>query len=1028
MPQYQQTNLETTESELFRLLVENVKDYAIFVVDPDGRVRSWNPGAERLLGYSEDEIIGQPVALFFTPEDVQGGVPRREMGTAVKTGRGEDERWHVRKDGSRFWSGGTITPLWDEERNLRGFAKIMRDRTSQKQSADALKDALAYIHGMVDTVREPLLVLGSDLRVKTANRSFYQSFRVSTQETEGRLIYHLGDGQWNIPRLQTLLEEILPRDTSFDGFEVEHDFGAVGRRVMLLNARRFYREGNHTELILLAIEDVTERRQAEAKRREVETRFTSLVKNIKKHSILTTDLDGRITSWNVEAERILGYSEAEILGKSFSFIFTPEDVQDGKPEKELHKAREDGWAEDECWYVRKGGERFWALDIVTPMYDASGSPTGFSKILRDMTERKQAENNEALRKSDERFLELTAHLHQVLWIMDAQESKMLYVSPGYEKMWGRSCQSLIDHSTSYFEGIHPLDQEMMLREFAAMFQTGDIDVEFRILRPDESVNWVWMRGYPVSEQGRVVRLVGIIEDVTEKRLLAGQRDALLARLQLHIERMPLAYILFDAEPRVVDWNPTAERIFGYTKQEALGISPSDFYPPSFRRDADEILRRIRGGDMGAHSVNENVTKDGRTITCEWLNTPLFEEDGRFAGILSLAQDVTERLALEEQFRQAQKMEAFGQLAGGVAHDFNNLLTVISGYSEMLLEILPPADPNREMIQEILKAGVRAALLTRQLLVFSRKQLVQLQVLDLNAVVASTEKMLGRLIGEDMNMTTVLAPDLERVKVDPGQVEQVIVNLVVNARDAMPQGGRITIETANVDLDESYAQSHVGVTPGRYVLLAVSDAGCGMSEEVKARIFEPFFTTKEVGKGTGLGLATVFGIVKQSGGHLRVHSETGRGTTFKIYLPSVADVIPAAQAQTESAPVLTGTETILLVEDEKAVRAMAGFALRTNGYTLVEAADGEEAVRLCERHEGPIHLLVTDVVMPRMGGRQLTERLKTLHPEMRVLFVSGYTDDAVVRHGILQAQVQFLQKPFTVDALIRKVRAVLDGPG
>jgi two-component system, cell cycle sensor histidine kinase and response regulator CckA len=1026
MPQHPQTIREATEAELFRLLIENIQDYAIFVVDPEGRVRSWNPGAERLLGYSEAEIIGQSIALFCTPENVQDGVVQREMSKAVETGRGEDERWHVRKDGSLFWSGGTITPLWDEEHNLRGFAKIMRDRTSQKQNADALKDALAYTHGVVDTVREPLLVLGGDLRVKTANRSFYQTFRVSVQETENRLIYHLGDGQWNIPRLRTLLEEILPRDTSFDGFEVEHEFGALGRKVMLLNARRFYREGNHTELILLAIEDVTERKRAENERREIETRFTSLVKNIKDHAILTMDLDGRVTSWNEAAERILGYSEAEILGQPFSLIFIPEDLQDNIPARELRQAIEVGRGEDERWHVRKGGERFWATGVVTPTHDSTGRHTGFSKILRDITERKQAEKEEALKESEKRFQELTAHLHQVLWIMDAQESKMLYVSPGYEKMWGRSCQSLIDHSTSYFEGIHPLDQEMMLREYAAMFRTGDIDVEFRILRPDESVNWVWMRGYPVSEQGRVVRLVGIIEDVTEKRLLAGQRDALLARLQLQIERMPLAYILFDAEPRVIDWNPAAERIFGYAKREALGISPSDFFPPSFRREADEILRRIRGGDMSVHSVNENVTKDGRTITCEWLNTPLFEEDGRFAGILCLTQDVTERLALEEQFRQAQKMEAFGQLAGGVAHDFNNLLTVISGYSELLLEILPPADPNREMIQEILNAGVRAALLTRQLLAFSRKQLVQLQVLDLNALVASTEKMLGRLIGEDMNLTTVLAPGLDRVKVDPGQVEQVIMNLVVNARDAMPEGGKIMIETANVDLDESYAHSHVGVKPGRYVLLAVSDAGCGMSEEVKARIFEPFFTTKEVGKGTGLGLATVFGIVKQSGGQVSVHSEVGRGTAFKIYLPSVADVIPATQA--ESAPVLTGAETILLVEDEKAVRAMAGLALQTNGYMLVVAADGEEAIRLCEQHPGPIHLLVTDVVMPRMGGRQLAERLTVLHPETRVLFLSGYTDDAVVRHGVLQSQVQFLQKPFTVDALTRKVRAVLDGVG
>jgi PAS domain S-box-containing protein len=390
MTEAQKTIQEATEGELFRLLVENVKDYAIFVVDPEGRVQSWNPGAERLLGYPEVEIIGQPVARFFTPEDIQGGVPDREMRKAVESGRGEDERWHVRKDGSRFWSGGTITPLWDEEGNLRGFAKIMRDRTCQKSSDDALKDALAYAEGVVETVREPLLVLGGDLRVKTANRSFYQMFQASAEETEGRLIYHLGDHQWDIPLLRKLLEEILPLNRSFDAFQVEHEFRATGRKLMLLNARRFTHEGDQTKLILLAFEDITERRRAEEERREIETRFTSLVKHIRVHSIFTMDQAGRITSWNEEAERILGYSEAEVLGQSFSIIFTPEDLQNGLPGQELRTARDAGLAEDDRWHVRKGGERFWGLGIVTPTHDASGKHTGFSKILRDMTVKKGA--------------------------------------------------------------------------------------------------------------------------------------------------------------------------------------------------------------------------------------------------------------------------------------------------------------------------------------------------------------------------------------------------------------------------------------------------------------------------------------------------------------------------------------------------------------------------------------------------------------------------------------------------------------
>jgi signal transduction histidine kinase len=380
---------------------------------------------------------------------------------------------------------------------------------------------------------------------------------------------------------------------------------------------------------------------------------------------------------------------------------------------------------------------------------------------------------------------------------------------------------------------------------------------------------------------------------------------------------------------------------------------------------------------------------------------------------------------EDQLRQSQKVEAIGRLAGGIAHDFNNLLTIITGYCDLLLGRMTADAPMRREIDEVNKAARRAASLTRQLLAFSRRQILEPRVLDLNGIVRETEKMLIRLIGEDIDLKILTAADLGRVKTDPGQIEQVLMNLAVNARDAMPRGGKLTIETANVDLDEAYAGTHVSVRPGSYVRLAVSDTGTGMDRDTLAQIFEPFFTTKGPGKGTGLGLSTVYGIVKQSGGNIWVYSEPGRGTTFKIYLPRVAQAAEQPARDRRPPRMSRGTETILVAEDEAVLRELVRHILETSGYTVLVAADGAEAMATCDRHAGPIHLMLSDVVMPQMGGRELAERLAAVRPDMKVLYMSGYTSDAIVHHGMLKPGTHFLQKPFTPEGLTTKVREVLD---
>jgi signal transduction histidine kinase/CheY-like chemotaxis protein len=435
---------------------------------------------------------------------------------------------------------------------------------------------------------------------------------------------------------------------------------------------------------------------------------------------------------------------------------------------------------------------------------------------------------------------------------------------------------------------------------------------------------------------------------------------------------------------------------------------------------------LRHGGTLNNIERKRLTKDGSLIDASISVAPLRDPQGAICGTVAVIADVTQQNMLEEEFRQSQKMEAVGRLAGGLAHDFNNSLTAITGYSELAIRSLKPGDPLLEDLEEIKKAGNSAAALTRQLLAFSRRQLLQPKVFHLNSVVSELEKMLKRLIGEDIKLSTVLDPELGNVKADAGQIEQVIMNLAVNARDAMPKGGKLIIETANVDLDGEYTGHHLSVTPGPYVMLAVTDTGSGMDPKTQERIFDPFFTTKELGKGSGLGLSMVYGIVKQSHGNIWVYSEVGRGTTFKIYLPRVSEGEPEYKRSREPEKTLRGSETVLLAEDEERVRKLARKALESYGYQVLEAANGGAALLICERHQGPIHQLLTDVVMPEMSGHELVDRLAQLRPDMKVLYMSGYIDNFTMSQRGLDEHANFIQKPFSPDALARKVREVLDG--
>jgi two-component system cell cycle sensor histidine kinase/response regulator CckA len=639
-----------------------------------------------------------------------------------------------------------------------------------------------------------------------------------------------------------------------------------------------------------------------------------------------------------------------------------------------------------------------------------------SRLSQQLVEQAQQQ----AREQEERFLQLAETIDEVFFVMDAAHRETLYINPAYERTWGRSCQSLYDNPQSFVEPVPPGDRERLVNYMDRVSrgeQAGKL--EYRIIQPNGNVRWLLAHAVAIrNRHGDVYRIGGVALDITESREAQMALEEIAERFQ-KLTETSFDAIVMTQDGIIQEANPGYLKMFGYERmEEVIGRSITDFVNDVSRA---EVEIRTANNIEGTYEL-EGRRKDGKKLFLE-ATARTHVMRGRTVRITAL-RDMTERRALEEQFRQAQKMEAVGRLAGGVAHDFNNLLTVILSYTDMLIEGVSPKDPRTVDLAEIRKATVAAASLTRQLLAFSRQQVIEPRLINLNDIVESSEKMLRRLIGEDIEMQTTLASTPLTVLIDPGQLEQVMMNLAVNARDAMPTGGKLTLETANVTLDAEYARDHWPAIPGKFAMLAMSDIGCGMDEQTRALIFEPFFTTKATGQGTGLGLATVYGIVKQSNGFIWVYSEPGKGTTFKIFFPLLdqAPDLYAAKSDSEVAP--RGTETILLAEDATSVRVAARQILERFGYTVLEATNGMDALGTA-KNGGTIDLLLTDVVMPEMSGRELVDRFATVRPNTKVLFMSGYTDDAIVRHGVLRPGTAYLQKPFSPDTLARKVREVLD---
>jgi PAS domain S-box-containing protein len=619
---------------------------------------------------------------------------------------------------------------------------------------------------------------------------------------------------------------------------------------------------------------------------------------------------------------------------------------------------------------------------------------------------------------------ITENVADMIAVVDVQGHR-LYNSPSYFRVLGYTTDELQDSSS--FDQIHPDDRNRVRDAAAEARRTGvGRPLEYRMRHKDGTWRALESTASVIrSPAGGPERLVIVNRDVTERKEAAESLRLSESGFRSMIEDAPYGIYRVRTEGKLLRANPALQRMLGYEKlDELLDASlPTDIFRNS--SDFNGLKELLENANEFKDVEVELKRRDGAPITVRCTGRKVKEEYENGPCFDVFAEDVTERRVLERQLRMAGKMEAVGRLSGGIAHDFNNLLGVIIGYSQVLRRKLASESGLLECAEEIEKAGQRAASLTRQLLAFSRQQILTPSILNLNNLVQDMAKMLPRLLGEDIAVSTSLSPDLGVVKADQSQIEQVIMNLAVNARDAMPDGGTLRIETRNVELDQAYAWQHAGAKPGPCVMLAVIDTGTGIDPDTLAHIFEPFFTTKEVGKGTGLGLATVYGVVKQSGGYVWAESEPGQGASFQIFLPRVAEPATEATATTPLEEAASGSETILLVEDSEPLRKLTQSFLVSHGFRVLAAQDGEEAIQLETQHSGKIDLLLTDVVMPGMNGRALAGRMLPRQPGMRVLYISGYTDSFVARHGVLEQGTELLHKPFTEDVLIRKVREVLD---
>jgi two-component system, cell cycle sensor histidine kinase and response regulator CckA len=973
-----------------------------------------------MVGYTREELEQMDFQTLTHPDDLAAGLENMRRLVAGEIREFSMEKRYRNRTGQQVWVKLTVTPLWRPGEPAQYHLAVVEDITERRQIEGLLRENEMRLRSVIEHApfgaHSYELKPGDRLVLTHANPSAERILGIDHAALVGHTIEEAFPGL-----VETEIPAVYRRLAASEGCQELDQIVYHQGEIKGVYAIQAFHTGARQMTVFFR--DITEQQKAKEALRRNEERYRTLFETMAQ-GVVYQDAAGRVIAANPAAERILGLTLDQMRGRTSEDARWQSIHEDGSAFLgDMHPAmvacRTGQPVQDVVMGVFNpiAKEYRWINVNAVPVFD-SGNSTVLQvyATFDDITARKRAE--QTLRASEDKFYKAFQTSPDAININRLADGVYLEINRGFTAITGYTADD-VRGKTSLELGIwvNPEDRNRLMDGLHARGEVTDFEASFRMKGGRIGLGSMSARLIEVNGESCII---SITRDITARKQAEAERERLISA----IEQAAEIIIITDSEGTIQYVNPTFERVTGYTRAEAVGQNPrilkSGKHDAAFYQQFWATLKR--GETWWGRLINRR--KDGSLYTEEATISPVRDASGKTVNYVAAKRDISEQILLQDQLAQAQKMESVGRLAGGVAHDFNNMLQVILGNTALALQDLPAGSSLRECLEEVQRSAQRSAELTRQLLAFARKQTISPRILDLNDTVAGMLKMLRRLIGEDIDLAWMPGAGLWPVKLDPSQIDQILANLCVNARDAISGAGRVTLETFNVTLDDTYVQTHPECVPGDYVMLAVSDTGRGMDTEVLEHLFEPFFTTKERGKGTGLGLATVFGIVKQNSGFINVYSELNHGTTFKIYLhraPSEAVSPPAEEARN----LPRGCETVLLVEDEEQVLQLARRILEQHGYTVLTALAPEAALTAASRYRGIIHLLVTDVVMPRMNGKELLAQLRGLHPDIKCLYMSGYTANVIAHHGILDEGIDFLQKPFTMQTLTWKIRELCE---